>query len=70
MLDNSQLIFAATESKIYAKEFDPILESTRPGIPSLSLFRGFAAKPRATLGMDGGVVVAAFSERFFIPFAG
>ena len=32
MLDNSQLIFAATESKIYAKEFDPILESTRSGI--------------------------------------
>jgi len=26
---------------------------------SPSLFRGFAAKPRATLGMDGGVVVAA-----------
>ena len=24
-----------------------------PGIPFLSLFRGFAAKPRATLGMDG-----------------
>ncbi|MFR7751204.1 MAG: hypothetical protein ACLU1W_10955, partial [Collinsella sp.] len=29
------------------------------GIPSPSLFRGFAAKPRVTLGMDGGVVVAA-----------
>ena len=40
------------------------------GLLSPSLFRGFAAKPRATLGMDGGVVVAAFSERFFIPFAG
>ena len=26
-----------------------------PGIPSLSLFRGFAAKPRATFGMDGGL---------------
>ena len=36
MLDNSQLIFAATESKIYAKEFDPILESTRSDIPPLS----------------------------------
>ena len=38
MLDNSQLIFAATESKIYAKEFDPILESTRSDIPSLFVY--------------------------------
>lgn len=29
------------------------------GLWSLSLFRGFAAKPRVTLGVDGGVVVAA-----------
>lgn len=38
MLDNSQLIFAATESKIYAKEFDPILESTRSDIPPLFVY--------------------------------
>ena len=31
-------------------------ERSWSGIPSPSLFRGFAAKPRATLGMDGGWV--------------
>lgn len=45
-----------------------------------SLFRGFAAKPRATLGVDGGVAVAAFYPRalglavflelIYIPYAG
>ena len=30
------------------------------GYVSRSLFRGFAAKPRASLGMEGGLVVVAF----------
>ena len=51
------------------------------GLLSPSLFRGFAAKPRATLGVDGGGVavaafypralgLAAFLELIYIPYAG
>lgn len=42
----------------------------RSGIPSPSLFRGFAAKPRVTLGMDGGRGCCGFlSLCFFAPLA-
>ena len=50
------------------------------GALSRSLFRGFAAKPRAALGIEGDLVVTAFypralglgafSELFFFPYAG
>ena len=33
------------------------------GYVSRSLFRGFAAKPRASLGMEGDLVVAGFYPR-------
>lgn len=40
------------------------------GLLSPSLFRGFAAKPRATLGMDGGLGCCnALSLCFFAPLA-
>ncbi len=38
MLDNSQLIFALTGSKIYAKKFSSILESTRSDIPPVFVY--------------------------------
>ena len=39
------------------------------GLLSPSLFRGFAAKPRATLGMDGGFGCCCLLELIYIPYA-